>query len=169
MRDSTAGGGHCQPALPGSRVPAARGLRWDECVWALGNVLALVVGDLATKAAKVPRHLCTNCFALCRYAITYMLLSHRFMSSNTASLASSALHTPQGGREVRYLQRAALLDPAEAPGVGDEVVATAAALLSAARRSAQSAGSHASADAAGVSTPCLDSKRGCTEQSCRVT
>lgn len=63
---------------------------------------------------------------------------------------TTALHTRQGGREVRYLQRAALLDPAEAPGVGDEVVATAAALLSAARRSAQSAGSHASADAAGV-------------------
>ncbi len=70
---------------------------------------------------------------------------------------------------MRYLQRAALLDPAEAPGVGDEVVATAAALLSAARRSAQSAGSHASADAAGVSTPCLDSERGCTGQSYRVT
>ena len=55
----------------------------------------------------------------------------------------------QDGREVRYLQRSPLLDPAESPGFADEVVATAAALLSAARQGAHSARS-APADAAGA-------------------
>ncbi|KAK9832830.1 hypothetical protein WJX81_005036 [Elliptochloris bilobata] len=50
------------------------------------------------------------------------------------------------GREVRYLQRAPLLDT---PGFADEVVATAAALLSAARRSTRPADS-AAANAAGA-------------------
>lgn len=70
------------------------------------------------------------------------------------SMVESWHNRPQDGREVRYLQRSPLLDPAESPGFADEVVATAAALLSAARQGAHSARS-APADAAGA--PCHQS------------
>ena len=157
------GGGAAQGGA-GRGGSVAQGLGWVDCVWALGNVLGLAVGDMTTKCTKARACLLflTSWSSIRGWGAGLhrcdigdgMQLPHMECCSILCPLEpASEIVTRylQDGREVRYLQRSQLLEPRDVPGFADEVVATADALLSAARHGVQSSSS-VSADAAGERT-----------------
>jgi hypothetical protein len=160
-----AGGAAWAPmgASGGARAPR---LTWSDCVWALGNVLTLVVGERAMRVVRVASyHIVVYLRVMLPYSsehggrrvrdardahimtLPYHASSPYYWQPSApacAGRASRAAATRQltraaarrqvrDGREVRFLARSPLLDPAAAPGFADELVATAAALLTAAR------------------------------------